>query len=138
MTKKTTCTSLLLLLVVTVCFIACKKENNASSPFFGKWEVRQVYNGSIARFDSTYTAGNGNIYQFNSDSTFTQYAAGKVVASGVFHIRTDSKSGQNFAGFFRLNNDVYGDYISLDNNVLTIGTTAADGIARVYNKIANR
>jgi len=136
MTKKTTFTSLLLLLVVTACFTTCKKENNASSsPLFCKWEVRRVNSGSFARFDSTYKAGNGNIYKFNSDSTFTQYAAGKVILTGSFHIRIDSGSTQNFEGFFRLNNDVYGNYISLYNNILIIGTTAADGNATIYNKI---
>jgi hypothetical protein len=128
-----------LLIIVAACFmLACKKSGTISPGFFGKWELRRTY-GGYGGFDSTYNAGNGTAYQFNSDSTYKHFTKSKLDAQGVFHIKIYNNPAENTIAnkliFF--GNDTIGTPIYPTATKLTIGTTAADGLASDYVKIQN-
>jgi hypothetical protein len=124
-----------LIIVAACCMLACKKSGNISPGLFGKWELRSMV-GGFAGFDSTYKAGNGRIYQFNSDSTYEQFNKSKLIAQGTFHIKTYyPPSGPYEAILF--NNNTTGDLFSMQGTQLTIGQDYDDGIAMSYAKIQN-
>ena len=130
---------LIILLICSVyCISACKKGNSVSPTLFGKWELRHS-RGGFAGFDSVYKAGNGNIFQFNSDSTYKRFEANKLAATGVFHIKHYNNPSENsiseYAIFF--DNTTYGDAFSRNGTTMTIGTTVTDGVASDYQKISN-
>jgi len=129
---------LILLICSVYCLSACKKGNGISPSLFGKWELRHSYGGMLG-YDSVYKAGNGNILQFNSDSTYKRFEANKLAASGVFHIKHYNNPAENsiseYAIFF--DNTTYGDAFSRKGTIITIGTTVTDGIASDYQKISN-
>jgi len=127
----------ILIVVAVVCFAmsSCKKDSQGLPGLFGKWELRRMYGGFGYR-DSTYAPGNGNIYQFNRDSTYKLFEKGKVAEAGVFHIRkNEDNGGFEFNGAILFNNGAYGNAIMLKDNKLTLGTTITDGIAADYEKI---
>jgi len=74
--------AILLLFLVAVCALACKKSEPVKPGLFGKWEIHRRY-GSLLGFDSIYKAGNGNIYQFNSDSTYKYYVKYKLASQDL-------------------------------------------------------
>lgn len=130
---------LLILLICSVyCISACKKGNSISPNLFGKWELRYSY-GGILGYDSVYKAGNGNILQFNSDSTYKRFEANKLVTTGVFHIKHyNSPTGLTISEYeIFFDNTTYGDTFSRKGTTITIGTTVTDGIASDYQKISN-
>ena len=57
------------LFAAVVAISSCEKGGTVAPGFFGKYELRRQYGGLYYR-DSTYKAGNGTVYQFNSDSTY--------------------------------------------------------------------
>ena len=128
----------ILIVVVMVCFTmsSCKKEKQTLPGLVGKWELRRMYGGFGYR-DSTYAPGNGNIYQFNRDSTYKRLENGNLTEAGFFHIKKNgySAGGSEFDGAILFNNGAYGDAIALKDNKLTLGTTVTDGIASDYEKI---
>ncbi len=84
-----------LVALFAVCMLGCTKPQPLSPYLFGKWEVRRTYGGFIIPPDSTYKPGNGNIMQFNSDSTYAHYQQNNLVAKGTFHTRLNAfKNGQ--------------------------------------------
>lgn len=128
--------AVLFLCCVGLCFIACKKSN-ISPGLFGKWELRRSY-GGFAGFDSTYKAGNGNVYQFNSDSTYKRFANGKLSDQGTFHITHIRNPSANYNTEIYFNNTQYGDQFTFNGSTkFTIGTVADDGVASDYQKISN-
>ena len=128
----------LMIIAIVICAWGCKKGNSVSPTLFGKWELRHSY-GGLAGFDSVYKAGNGNILQFNSDSTYKRYEAKKLVSSGVFHIKRYNNPTQNTISEYMIffGNTTYGDAFYMKGTTITIGTTVADGIASDYQKISN-
>ena len=133
---------LLSILVAICCLTACKKGESLSPGIFGKWELRRVYGGFGYR-DSTYKAGNGTIYQFNSDSTYKYFINGKLSTQGVFHYKKHSiQIGDTFFDALILGDDTsgnitYDNLVSLKGATMTLGTTITDGIASDYQKIGN-
>lgn len=130
---------LIILLICSVyCISACKKGNSVSPTLFGKWELRHS-RGGYGGFDSVYKAGNGNIFQFNSDSSYKRFEANKLVSSGIFHIKHYNTPSENsiseYAIFF--DNAIYGDAFSMKGTTITIGTTVTDGVASDYQKISD-
>lgn len=129
---------LLIIIVVVICGLSCKKGSTVSPTLFGKWELHHSY-GGLAGFDSVYKAGNGNILQFNSDSTYKRFEANKLAASGVFHIKHYNNPNENsiseYAIFF--DNTTYSEPFYMKGTSITIGTTVTDGIASDYQKISN-
>ncbi|HTK19509.1 MAG TPA: hypothetical protein VL442_08355 [Mucilaginibacter sp.] len=123
---------LIILLICSVyCFTACKKGNSISPNLFGKWELRRTY-GGFGGMDSVYKAGNGNILQFNRDSTYKRFEANKLVSQGAFHIK---KYSPGYGIFF--DNTTYGDAFEMKGTTITIGTTVTDGVASDYQKVSN-
>jgi hypothetical protein len=130
--------TILLALIAACCLLACKKGAMVSPGLFGKWELRHSY-GGLAGFDSVYKAGNGNIYQLNSDSTYKHFAKNKLDRQGNFHIKMFNNPNQNSISLYMIyfDNDTYGDAFNMKNDTITIGTTVTDGIASDYKKISN-
>jgi hypothetical protein len=129
----------LLVIGIAACLmLSCKKSGTVNPDFFGKWELRRTY-GGFGGFDSTYVSGNGTAYQFNSDSTYKHFTKNKLDAQGVFHIKIYNNPSENTIAnkevFF--GNDTNGTPIYPTATKLTIGTTAADGLASDYEKIQN-
>lgn len=124
------------------CMLACKKDQPVSPSFFGKWELRRIYGGFSYR-DSDYLAGNGTLYQFNSDSTYKYFIKGELSSQGVFHYRKHSiLIGNAFYDALILKDTVpatitYDDMVNIKGTKLTLGTTMTDGIATDYEKISN-
>jgi len=130
---------LIILLTCSVyCISACKKGSAVSPTLFGKWELRRSYGGFLGH-DSVYKAGNGNILQFNSDSTYKRFEAKRLTTTGVFHIRNYYNPGQNAIASVMIlfDNSTYGDAFSMKGTTMTIGTTVTDGVALDYQKISN-
>ncbi|MFB9844194.1 hypothetical protein [Mucilaginibacter ginsenosidivorans] len=120
------------LALTTVIFTSCKKTE-ISPGLIGKWELRHASGGW--GHDSTYVAGNGNIYQFNPDSTYKLYDNGALTSSGRFHIRKGNNFQVPSLNTIYFDNSAYGDVIEINATKLTIGTTIADGVAYEYVKI---
>jgi len=125
-----------LILVVSCLMLACKKSEPVSPGLFGKWELRRQY-GGFAGFDSTYKAGNGRIYQFNSDSTYQQFNKSSIVATGVFHIQQEQYAPGTTITVIVFVNRADGERFSFSGTKLTIGADIDDGIASDYEKIQN-
>jgi len=130
--------TILLLVLVVVCALACKKSAPVTPGLFGKWELRHSY-GGLAGFDSVYKAGNGNVLQFNSDSTYKRFESKRLAATGVFHIKHYNNPTENSISTYMIffDNTTYGDAFDMKETTITIGTTAADGIASDFQKIGN-
>jgi len=124
------------LLIIAVCCLAlaCKKTS-VSPGLFGKWELRRSY-GGFAYFDSTYKAGNGNVFQFNKDSTYKQFINNKLNAQGTFHVVKLIYGGSVSAGIV-LGNAGNPEHFDYEGTKITLGTSADDGIASEYQKISN-
>ena len=128
----------LLVFIAACCLLACKKGAIVSPGLFGKWELRHSY-GGLAGYDSVYKAGNGNIYQFNSDSTYKHFTKNKLDGQGNFHIKNYNNPSANYISRYMIffGDDTNGDAFSMRNDTITIGTTVTDGIASDYKKISN-
>jgi len=125
---------------IIICMSSCKKgDQPLNSNLFGKWEARRIYGGNIYPPDSTYAIGNGDIMQFNSDSTYVHYINNKQNAQGTFHIRKDG---------FKINQATYDEIsfdsdtsakslISLNNGTLTIKPLMPDIATTDYQKISD-
>ena len=120
-----------------LCASCSKSQVNTSSVLFGKYELRRVYGGFSYR-DSVYKPGKGTIYQLTSDSTYRHYTSGTQDAMGIFHIKvnTDPTSSGFEPNLIFFNNTQYGEAFSRNGNQITIGTSADDGIALDFEKIA--
>jgi len=121
-------------IILVFIFSACKKTELVPG-LIGRWELR--YQSGGWGYDSTYVAGNGNIYQFNRDSTYKRYDKGALAAAGRFHIRHENSYQMQSVNSIFFDNDVTGDPISVQGTKLIMGTSVADGITSNYQKISN-
>ena len=122
----------LLLIFAAATLFACKKEHIVSKGYTGTFELRARY-GGLAGISEKYDPGNGNIVQFNTDSTFKSYTGGKLTNQGAFSIR---KGPQTTTDRIYFNDDPqYGQDIVLNKDTLTIGTSVTDNIAVVYVRV---
>lgn len=129
---------ILIIIAVAIFGLSCKKGSSVSPTLFGKWELRHSY-GGLAGFDSVYKAGNGNILQFSSDSTYKRFEANKLAATGVFHIKRYNNPTENPISTYMIffDNATYGDAFDMKGTTFTIGTTVTDGIASDFQKISD-
>ncbi|MFI5162498.1 MAG: hypothetical protein ACHQHN_14555 [Sphingobacteriales bacterium] len=125
---------LLLIIIAAIGFTACKKTG-VNPGLFGKWELRRSY-GGFAYFDSTYKAGNGNVYQFGNDSTYKLFIKGKLSAQATFHIVKLMYGGSTNSGIV-FNDTGNPEAFVFGGTKLTIGTSTNDGIASEYEKVSN-
>lgn len=124
-------------LFIAVCLFGCKKSNVTPPSIAGTWELRNVINGT-SNSDSTYNSGNGNVYKFNSDNTYSKYKNDTVlIASGNYKINTNAQKVSNvyyntitFDG-----NGSASQIIQVANNTLTLGLTYSGGTAFLYAKL---
>ena len=124
--------------IVIVSMVSCKKGGNPVSPYlFGKWEVHRVYDGFIIPPDSIYKPGNGNILQFNSDSTYDRYANNKLTAQGIYHIRKNGfKNNQsNYDEVYFDSDTSFKSLIMLNGDILTIKPLIPDIATTDYQKM---
>jgi hypothetical protein len=124
----------LLLAAVVVAFASCTKDGIVNPGFFGKYELRASYGGLIGAYN-TYEPGNGNIFQFNSDSTYVRYVDNKLESKGNFHLRIYGTEDNAKFGSIYFDNTEYSEAFRIKADTITIGTTIADGIASNYVKI---
>jgi hypothetical protein len=127
--------SILFIFIGACFFLACKKSATITPVPVGKWELRHQLGGW--GYDSTYVAGNGNIYEFRSNSTFKKYDKGTLLDQGTFRIQTNNNPSANSVNIILFNSDVSGQPFSMSGITMTIGTSIADGITSEYQKIAN-
>ncbi|MCO5945363.1 hypothetical protein [Mucilaginibacter flavidus] len=132
---------LLFVFCAAITAMGCKKDSSppaklkasTNSPFFGKWELRITRGG--LQPDVNFAAGNGNIVQFNADSTYAFYVADAVTKQGSFHIATQTYAqGAEKYYLIYFDGSANGEVIDVQNNMLTLGTSIADGPSYVYAK----
>jgi hypothetical protein len=127
---------ILLIMIIAFGLSACKKSQVAApsaSALTGKWELRETMGGFK---DSTYAAGNGTIYQFNGDNTFKHFTNGIQDDQGTYQYKKGvlPYSGYNYDALI-LNNDTPGEIVTLESDMLIIGTDVADGLQMNFQKI---
>ena len=125
----------LLLLLAACLFTACKKT--AVSPgLFGKWEIRRASGGDFAYQDSVYKPGNGNIYQFSSDSTYKAYINHNLSSQGKFHIRKNTNPAGNGVDILLFDSNADGFPITISDTTMVL-ITAGGWFQDKYQKISN-
>ncbi|BAU53285.1 hypothetical protein [Mucilaginibacter gotjawali] len=128
-----------LVAVIASCLLACTKPQPLSPYLFGKWEVRKTYGGFIIPPDSTYKPGNGNVMQFNGDSTYSHFNQNVLVSKGVFHIRTGAfKNGTTVYDEIYFGSDSSArSLIILSGDILTLKPLIPDISTTDYQKIGD-
>ena len=127
---------LLFLSLIVLCLFSCKKEDAVSPGLFGKWELLHM-TGGLAGTDSIYKAGNGNIFIFNSDSTYARYLNGKFYNKGTFSVTQNNNQVAVPVLTMFLDHNTSGLTLTLKGTELTFGSDYADGMASTYVKIHN-
>lgn len=124
-------------LIILVC--SCKKSEPINSNLFGKWEMRKRYGGNIYPPDTSYTPGNGNIIQFNTDSTYVSYADFKEISSGAFHIskNADTVNHATYSTIYFAADSAFRSIIIINNGTLTLKPLIPDLSTFDYQKIGN-
>ncbi len=125
-----------LLIVFVACLISACKKTGVSPGLFGKWELREVSGGDFAYQDSVYKPGSGNIYQFNTDSTYTAYLNHNVSAHGVFHILKNTNPSANYVDMLYFDSNPEGWPITISGTTMTL-VTESGWFRDRYQKISN-
>jgi len=124
----------LLFIAIVSSLAACKKEKTTTNAnVFGKWELRAIQ-GSLPT-PLLKNPGNGDIYRFNSDSTYVRYIDNKVQSQGKFSIKITEVRDTIKFGSINLTNPAYQDAWSQTPNTIAIGTSALDGPTYIYRRI---
>jgi hypothetical protein len=133
--KKEVMRLVLSLIIIAFCLCSCKKSAPVFPGLFGKWELRNV-SGGLSYRDSIYKPGNGNIFQLYSDSTYKHFSKNKLDQQSSFHIKKSI-----FPSGVSVDEVMFENYLDeqmvVTGTKMTLGTTAADGIAQDYQKISN-
>lgn len=125
---------LILAAALALSAVACKKSG-MSPGIYGKWELRHQSGGWGV--DSTYKAGNGNVYLFARNNTYKKYENSILIAEGNFSVRQDNGAHPEASYVICFDNSAYGDPIGINGTTITIGTSVADGIESEYQKVSN-
>ena len=120
------------LLSIVATMAACKKENQATPAMFGTWELRQIQGGWGSL--QVYGAGNGNNYQFSSDSSYVKYKNNSVESQGTFSLNIIAKERGFDVGSIKFTKPDYSDAFQIKQDTMYIGTSAADGPTYLYIK----
>lgn len=135
----------LLIILVVSTFAACKK-NKVTRPFvsdgmlIGKWELHSRTGGNIIPPDTTYQPGNGNILQFNADSSYKRYTNGTLSQSGIFHTRIYISASMTAIRRDKLyfdNDSTAYSLVFTNGGMLYITSFVPDVGETSYDKIAN-
>ena len=134
---------LLLIVIVSSSLAACKK-NGVPPPvnldIVGKWELHERTGGNIIPQDTIYKAGNGNIFQFNSNNTYQLYINGTLSQHGTYHLQNYSGYNMQAIKYEELyfdNNTNYSYLISFSENMLRMEPTMPDIGTTDYEKLQN-
>ena len=105
-----------------------------STALFAKWEL--WYQDGGLQPGVSFAPGNGNIVQFNADSTYVFYQKGIITKQGTFHVQENSYSlGINGkVDYIYYDHNATGEVLQLKKDTLIIGTNIADGLASIYLK----
>ena len=122
-----------LLVLAAGMIVSCKKHGVSPVNVIGKWELARRYGGNINPPDTTYKPGNGNILQFNSDSSYEQYTNGTLTISGTFHMHNSQLYFTNNAYAV----EPYYYTVTISGNSLTLRPLMPDIGTTVYDKISN-
>jgi hypothetical protein len=136
---------ILLIILAVSSFDACKKSKIAprvlsNGGLIGKWELHERFGGNIYPSDTTYAPGNGNIFQFNADSTYKSYVNGTLSRSGIFHTRihfSDEMTAIRYDELYFDNDTSFSSLINLRENAFTLRPVMPDIAMTDYSKIAN-
>lgn len=123
----------LLLLFLGICFAACARQIIVPE-ISGRYELRARYGGFAYRNDK-FPAGNGEIYQFNSDGTYVRYSGTEVISKGKFQLDVDPLKDGSKAGRIIFDNEGNTQVFRMRQDTITIGTTVTDQIASDYVRI---
>jgi hypothetical protein len=115
--------------------MACKKTV-ITPGLFGKWELRRASGGDFAYQDSVYKPGNGNIYQFNTDSTYKAYINHNLSSQGKFHILKNTNPAGNGVDILIFNSNTEGFPIMLSDTTMIL-VTGGGWYQDRYQKISN-
>ena len=125
-------------LFITLCFFGCAKHNITPPSIVGMWELRNIINGS-ANSDSTYAAGNGNVYQFNSNNTYAKFKDDTVlITKGTYNINANATTVDHVSYntiTFDGNNATTQVIQVANGNTLTLGLIVNGGTAYLYAKV---
>jgi hypothetical protein len=125
----------LLIIIALGCLVACKKEQalQITPGLFGKWELAYVHGGLRSPLAIT---NSGNMYQFNSDSTYVKYLGNQVTASGKFSIKIQEIRDTIKFGLITFTKPTYSDAWAETPHAIIIGSSAADGPSYEYHKLS--
>ena len=126
----------ILLIVFVVCLISACKKTGVSPGLFGKWELREAAGGDFAYQDSVYKPGSGNIYQFNTDSTYTAYLNHNQSAHGIFHIRKSTNPSENSVDILLFDSNTEGLPITINGTTMML-VTEGGWFRDKYQKISD-
>lgn len=124
---------LFLIIIMSAC--ACKKTI-VSPGLFGKWEIRRASGGDFAYQDSVYKPGNGNIYQFSTDSTYKKYINHTLSAQGKFHIRKNTNPAADSVDILLFDSNTDGFPMAINDTTMIL-ITGAGWYKDKYQKISN-
>lgn len=127
----------LIIFAAVVAFASCKKETNPqiTPGLFGRWELAYTHGGLSP---SVHVTNTGNMYQFNSDSTYVKYLDNKVTASGKFSIKIIETRDTLKFGSISFTNPTYTDSWAQGPTSIIIGSSAADGPSYQYAKVSSK
>jgi hypothetical protein len=133
---------ILCLILAVSGFAACKKSGTPSHTggLIGKWELHRRYGGFIIPPDTTYKPGNGNILQFNADSTYKRYTNGTLTQSGIFHTRnyfSDRMTAARFDELYFDSDTAAKSLVNVSGTLLAVGSLIPDVGTTVYEKLQN-
>jgi hypothetical protein len=114
----------ILLIVLVICTWSACKKTGVSPGLFGKWELREASGGDFVYQDSVYKPGNGNIYQFNADSTYAAYLNHNLSAHGVFHIRKNTNPSANSVDILLVDSNTEGMPITISGTTMVLDTAS--------------
>lgn len=93
--------------------------------------------GGANESNQSFAAGNGNIYVFNSDGTYTQYVkTDSIIAKGTYTIKAKAQTTASVTY-----NDIYFDGnangvpVQVVGTTLTIGLDYSGQVATIYAKL---
>lgn len=127
---------LLIMFVAGIGLAGCQKNNVTPPSVVGRWEIRQEVGGPSS-VNIVYQPGNGNIFQFNSNGTYSRYKADTLINSGTYVVKaaavTVAHTMYNTITFDGDSGNA--QIIQVAGSTLTLGITYNDGIADIYAKL---
>jgi hypothetical protein len=124
----------LMMIAVVACFAACKKDEKlqVTPGLFGKWELAYRHGGLSP---SVKVNNTGDMYQFNSDSSYVRYIDNKATASGKFSINIYETRDTLKFGIIKFTNPNSSEAWAETPHSIIIGSSIADGPSYEYVKV---